>query len=63
MPTKPAGFPDYITFNKKKLKELKTAYAVAVINRSETFRYEGRVFLTGYAKYVIEYLESRFANG
>ena len=40
-----------------KFKELKKAYDKAVKENKETFEIEDVLFLTGYAKYLIEYIE------
>ena len=51
-----------ITWNLPKLKRLKQAYAQAVEEEAEEFTFDGNVFVTGYAKYLIEYLELRFTG-
>lgn len=51
-----------INFDRQKLRELKTRYNKAVKANKESFIYKGDEYLTSYAKYVIEYLESQF-NG
>lgn len=55
---KPAAFPNHIRFTRSKLDELKRVYTFAVHDRRETLTFEGRTMVTGYAKYVIEYVES-----
>ena len=49
-----------INFDRDKLKELKNLYNNAVKNKKQSFKYNGDEYLTIYAKYVIEYLESKF---
>lgn len=49
-----------INFDRQKLRELKTLYNKAVKENKESFMYNGDEYLTSYAKYVIEYLETRF---
>lgn len=49
-----------INFDRQKLKELKNLYNKAVKGNKESFTYNGDEYLTSYAKYVIEYLETRF---
>jgi len=49
-----------INFDRQKLKELKTLYNKAVKGGKESFMYKGDEYLTSYAKYVIEYLDSQF---
>lgn len=51
-----------INFDRQKLKELKTLYNKAVKGGKESFMYKGDEYLTSYAKYVIEYLDSQFKN-
>lgn len=49
-----------INFDRQKLKELKNLYNKAVKDNKESFTYNGDEYLTSYAKYVIEYLETKF---
>lgn len=49
-----------INFDFNKLKDLKRHYKKAVEDNKESFIFNGDEYLTSYAKYVIEYLESRF---
>lgn len=44
--------------NKKELKRFKTKYEHAMKHDKTEFRYDGQDVVTGYAKYLIEYLES-----
>ena len=47
-----------VTFNKKKLKALKKAYQQCVDRKEDVFVFEGQELVVGYAKYLIEYLDS-----
>lgn len=50
-----------ITFTPEKLAQLKKEYEEAVNNKQETFLFDGKhELLVDYAKYLIQYLESRF---
>lgn len=49
-----------INFDRNKLKDLKRHYNKAVKANKESFIFNGDEYLTSYAKYVIEYLESKF---
>ncbi len=46
-------------FNKTNFTLFKKAYKIALKEDKETFIFEGKEFLTNYAKYVIEYLETQ----
>ena len=48
-----------ITFTKQKLEKLKEQYNHSVNNKLESFIFEGQEILTDYAKYMIQYLESK----
>jgi len=48
-----------IDFNKAKLERFKKIYAKYAQDKDATFIFEGHEFLVNYAKYMIEYLESR----
>ena len=48
-----------ITFTPAKYRRLKLAYDYAVKEGQERFDFEGEVFVTAYAKYVLEYLKQR----
>jgi len=48
-----------ITFTLAKYRRLKLAYDYAVKEGQEQFDFEGEVFVTAYAKYVLEYLEGK----
>jgi len=47
-------------FTKAKLIKLKRAYTNAVKDKKDIFTFEGAELVTGYAKYLIEYLEMEF---
>ena len=49
-----------ITWTPELLQQLKRVYANALDNGRESFVFDGHGLLTGYAKYLIEYLEQRF---
>jgi hypothetical protein len=48
-----------VIFDKEKLENLKIFYKKAVDTKQEQFTFERNEYLTSYAKYLIEYLESR----
>lgn len=49
-----------ISFNKETYLNLKKEYGVSVKKGKESFVFEGKELLTDYAKYVIQYLETKF---
>ena len=49
-------------FDATSLRELKTAYGRAVAAGKHEFRFADTLFLVAYAKYLIEYLETRVAS-
>lgn len=49
-----------IQFDPEKMKRLEKAYEKAVSDGDKSFIFEGDEFVTGYAKYVIEYLHMVF---
>jgi len=49
-----------VNFNREKLGQFKKIYLAAVEDKKETFIFDGEEYLTGYAKYVVEYLEMKF---
>lgn len=51
---------DTLTINKYELATLKRMYAKAVKEGKTQFVFQAKDILTVYAKYLIEYLESRF---
>lgn len=48
-----------IYWNKDKLAKLKRMHHAAVANGQEQFEFEGHPLLTSYAKYLIEFLETK----
>jgi len=46
-------------FDRAKAERLRKAYKAAVAAGKEEFMFEGNLFLTAYAKYVLEYLDMR----
>ena len=50
-----------ITFTPEKFAALRRAYQHAVETERESFEFEGHELLTSYAKYLLEYLSTRFA--
>jgi len=44
------------------LKELKRLYKLAIKNKESMFTFQGQVLVVGYAKYLIEYISTRFNN-
>jgi hypothetical protein len=48
-----------ITFTHETFKSLKSEYKNAVENNKEIFIFQGHELLTAYAKYMIEYLNSK----
>lgn len=63
---KPVNTPStqgVITWTQPMLERFKRTYDAAVETRfsyNDTFEFDGHTFVVGYAKYLIEYLESRF---
>lgn len=51
-----------LTLNKQGLTSLKKSYNQAVKSKKKSFRFDGKEMVTGYAKYVIEYLEVKLKN-
>lgn len=48
-----------ITFTREKVNKFKRAYNKAVKEKKESFIFNDREVLTSYAKYMIEYLNTR----
>lgn len=46
----------------EKLKRYKQAYSAPEDSSDEVFTFDGNEFVLGYAKYLIEYLESQFGK-
>lgn len=53
---------DTIEFTPASFDAFKKLYEKNAAARSENFEFEGHTFVTGYAKYMIEYVEGRHAN-
>lgn len=49
-----------ILFNPDKLEEFRSLYNKAKQEHSRVFFFEDELFLVGYAKYAIEYLDGQF---
>ena len=49
-----------VTFTPESYKLFKQEYDKAVSNHQTQFKFEGNDYLTVYAKYVCEYLDSKF---
>ena len=48
-----------ISFTKDDLKVFKIAYDVALFEKQKSFMFNDNEFLTGYVKYVIEFMEQK----
>lgn len=48
-----------LQFNRRRVGELQSAYDQAVENNLETFTFQGEELLTAYAKYMLQFLNSR----
>jgi len=48
-----------VEFSREKTENLRTAYDEAVRTGAEVFEFEGLQLVTGYAKYLLEYLDGR----
>ena len=48
-----------LQFNRRRVGELQAAYDQAVENNLETFIFQGEELLTAYAKYMLQFLNSR----
>lgn len=51
-----------ITWTSAMLRRFKVAYNKAVADNVDTFLFDGNEFVVGYAKYLIEYLDSRLTS-
>lgn len=49
-----------LSFDKITYQRLKKEYQLSVDNNVEVFVFDGHELLTNYAKYMIEYLKSKF---
>jgi hypothetical protein len=47
-----------INWNKPMLERFRKAYQKAVAEKVDTFMFDGNEFVVGYAKYLIQYLDS-----
>ena len=56
----PATSPNNITFDAAKRDKLRKAYGEAVTNSHAEFTFEGNEFVTSYARYLLQYLDSKF---
>lgn len=52
-----------IVFDREKRDQLRKAYDFAVEQKKLQFVFDGNVFVTSYAKYMLEYLDGQFAMG
>lgn len=50
---------DTITFDTRKREALRRAYGKAVEAKLEQFTFDGHEFVTAYAKYLLEYLDTK----
>ena len=50
-----------VSFTRETLVRFKNRYQQTVTLNNDTFDFEGDVYVVGYAKYLIEYLEGKFA--
>lgn len=50
-----------VTFTPELLREFKKAYSRAVEIKCDRFIFDGRGYVTDYAKYLIEHIEEQFA--
>lgn len=53
---------DTISITPSDFEDLKLLYADAVKNNKNEFTFKGKAILTSYAKYLIEYLTSKFSK-
>lgn len=51
-----------INFDREKRDALRKAWRAAVDQDKDEFMFEGHLFLTDYAKYVLEYLDSKLGK-
>tara|TARA_Y100000310_G_scaffold7797_1_gene8490 strand:+ start:338 stop:502 length:165 start_codon:yes stop_codon:yes gene_type:complete len=50
---------EHIIFTRENTRKLQSIYNKAVKNNAESFLFEGKEILTGYAKYLIEALKMK----
>lgn len=48
---------NYVNYDNKKAAGLQKAYDEAVKNGKESFQFDGLEYVTGYAKYLLEYMK------
>lgn len=48
----------FVSFDRQKAARLRKAYNKAREQRLETFTFDGKVWVTAYAKYALQYLDS-----
>lgn len=51
---------EFIEFSQANIPKFKAAYSLARTKEKKTFIFEGKEFVTDYAKYVIEYIDLQF---
>jgi hypothetical protein len=51
--------PDMVKFTPEKLSDLERYYKKAVKDGEDTFMFEGKEWVTDYAKYAIEFLNTK----
>ncbi len=51
-----------VTFTPEKLKKFKKVYDQHKSDKEATFEFEGKEYLVGYAKYLIEYLDGEMGK-
>jgi hypothetical protein len=51
-----------LSFDKTTYQRLKKEYQNSIKNNIEVFVFDGHEILTAYAKYLLEYLKSKFEN-
>jgi len=52
--------PELYQFDKGKYKKLKESWKKAVEEKKDSFNFENQELVTDYAKYLIQYLKSKF---
>ena len=60
---KPADPAKYMKFDSAKLADLKRKWEDAVESGVLYFNLDGQIFYTGYARYLIQYLEQKLNGG
>ena len=54
------NFDTTITFTRESLEQLQEKYDQALLERKNSFQFEGHTLIVDYAKYLIEYLRAHF---